>query len=238
VTALALDNSTATNPFSTRCIRPGAIPFAFAPGEDAAALVARLAALRWTAQIIGPHGAGKSTLLAAITPELAKAGRPAYLIALHDGQRKPPQDWHDGVRNHTARIVIVDGFEQLSSWQRWRLKRKCRAAGLGLLVTAHDDVGLPTLARLTPSLDTFHHVVSRLQAHRSDAVPAELVDARFAACEGNMREALLALYDDYERRRACRRAADSQVSDGAGCNDRTAGECSASSDGIPAPAAD
>jgi hypothetical protein len=168
-------------------------------------------------------------------PALAAAGRPACLIGLHDEQRRLPRDWRQAATRVQAGTIIVDGFEQLSHWNRWRLKRACRRGGWGLVVTAHKDVGLPTLAELKPSLAMFQRVVDQLQAHHADALPPELVAQRFVACGGNMREALLALYDDYERRRI-ERAGASQVSDCAGCDGCTDQAYSASSDGTPAPA--
>jgi hypothetical protein len=236
MTDLAIGAATAANPFSTRCIRPGSQPFIFADNEDAPLIVARFVALGCRAQIVGPHGVGKSTLLAALVPALAAAGRPAYRIALHDGQRRLPIDWRRNANEESAKTILIDGFEQLSRLSRWRLKLACRRRDWGLLVTAHRDVGLPTLVELAPSLVTFRRVVDRLLQPHADEMPSELVAASFAACGGNMREALLALYDDYERLRYGRRAVAPQVSDCAGCDDGAARECSASSDGTSAQA--
>ncbi len=232
----ALIKAAAANPFSTRCIRPGSLPFVFDGDESIEQIVARFASLGWTAQIVGPHGVGKSTLLAAFLPALAAAGRPAYRIALHDGQRGLPRGWRQAATRAQARTIVIDGFEQLSHWNRWRLKLSCRRNGWGLLVTSHRDVGLPTLMKLTPSPATLQLVVDQLQAHHAAALSRELVAARFAACGGNMRETLLALYDDYERLRSDRPAVASQVSDCAGGDDHADQVCSASSDGASAPA--
>src|SRR5581483_12050635 len=54
------------NPFSTRFIQPGAIPFHFPTPDGLAAIVRRLEGAGGRGQIIGPHGSGKSTLLAAL----------------------------------------------------------------------------------------------------------------------------------------------------------------------------
>ena len=56
------------NPFATRHVRPGAIPFHFPAETSAAQLVARLRELNWRGAIVGPHGSGKSTLLVALAP--------------------------------------------------------------------------------------------------------------------------------------------------------------------------
>ena len=79
------DHAPRSNPFSTRFVRPGAVPYLFAPGQSADGLVRRLAGFGWRGQIIGPHGSGKSTLLAALAEPLARAGRRSWTVCLHDG---------------------------------------------------------------------------------------------------------------------------------------------------------
>jgi hypothetical protein len=136
------------NPFSTRFVRPGAIPFVYPTGHSAAGTVQRLEALAWRGQIVGPHGAGKSTLVASLVEPLRRAGRPARVFALRDGQRRMPAEWVEQARAAAARAIVVDGYEQLSRTSRWRLKARCRREQWGLLITAHHDVGFPTLARI------------------------------------------------------------------------------------------
>ena len=131
------------NPFATRFIRPGAVPYVFDEGQSTAMLIERLESLGWWAQIVGPHGSGKSTLLAQLTPALEQAGRRPAMFALHDGQRRLPGDWLIEVSRTSARLIIIDGYEQLSRASRFWLKRRCRREGWGLLVTAHDNVGFP-----------------------------------------------------------------------------------------------
>ena len=64
-----------TNPFATCWTRPGAMAFQFPPGESAERLVAKLAAVGWWGEIVGPHGSGKSTLLETLraTPRRRRA---------------------------------------------------------------------------------------------------------------------------------------------------------------------
>ncbi len=61
------------NPFCTRWVRPGAIPFLFPPGENAEELADRLRQAGWWGEITGPHGSGKSALLAALTAAIEHA---------------------------------------------------------------------------------------------------------------------------------------------------------------------
>jgi hypothetical protein len=190
------------NPFATRRVRPGAIPYFFPEGEDATRMVDRLRAQGWWGQIVGPHGSGKSTLLAALLPELRRSGRAPLLIALHDGQRRLlPQAQAALQALSGAALVIVDGYEQLSCWSRFGLWHRCRRRGQGLLVTAHQSVGFPELFRTGVTPETARKVLKHLLRDAKGVIAAVDVAARLAAWAGNLREVLFELYDLYERQR-------------------------------------
>jgi len=191
----------AGNPFSSRRVRPGAIPYLFAGGESAAELIGRLEASGWWGQIVGPHGSGKSALLATLAPAIEATGRSTLRIELRDGCRRLPLDVRRAVADEGCQVVIVDGYEQLGRLARFGLKRLCRRAGLGLLVTAHADVGLPLLCRTTADLATAGQIVARLQQGTPSPVDTGDVAAAFARRGGNLREVLFDLYDLYEARR-------------------------------------
>ncbi len=193
--------SAATNPFSTRYVRPGAIRFVFDGNTEAGQLIERLASFDWRAQIVGPHGSGKSTLLATLSEPLRTAGRPAFVVALHDGQRRMPHDWIAGAHAAAARLIVVDGYEQLSRLSRWKLARRCRREDWGLVVTAHRDAGLPTLARIVPSAEVAQRVVDLLLSTGRGAITREVVADAFQGSNGNVREMLFALYDRFEHTR-------------------------------------
>jgi hypothetical protein len=190
-----------SNPFSTRWIRPGAIPYEFPPGCSAIELTERLAQLGWRAAICGPHGSGKSTLLAALVPELRRRGRRPLTFALHDGQRKLPAELIAAFPCHAATIVLVDGYEQLSRWSRWRLDWLCRRSGCGLLVTAHDATRFAELFRTTTDMELAQRIVEHLLGDGDETITPEEVERAFAANDGNLRETLFALYDLFEQRR-------------------------------------
>lgn len=189
-----------SNPFSTRYVRPGAIPYFFPPGEDAQALVARLREQDWRGEIIGPHGSGKSTLLAALLPALAAAGRQPILCTLRDGQRSLGEFRAALAAAGPASIVVIDGFEQLSSWNKWSIRWFCRRRQAGLLVTAHTSAGLPTLATTEIDQRTAREVLGHLLPAGQSIDEADLRQA-LAQHGGNLREALFELYDLYELRR-------------------------------------
>lgn len=192
-----------TNPFRSARVRPGAIPYLFDARTTPEQLVAHLRDQQWRGAIVGPHGSGKSTLLRTIEPLLESAGRRVVRFELHDGERSLPRQ--PGAPSLDARtIVIVDGYEQLSSRSRWLLRLRCWRAGCGLLVTSHSPVGLPTLyaTRTDPRLaiDIVRALASG-DLERSQ-ISDDDIRAEFTLHSGNMREVLFRLYDVYRQRNA------------------------------------
>ncbi|MGD9646070.1 MAG: ATP-binding protein [Pirellulales bacterium] len=216
------DAQLASNPFAASRLRPGQIPYLFPPGDDLPALVARLQRSGGHGQIIGAHGSGKSTLLAMLAAELTARDHQIVLVELHDGQRRLPAGWappHEtacaqadssthGVHNSQPpllplprTLIFVDGYEQLGWLARWQLKRRCRRAGWGLVVTSHRSVGRPALAATRVDIDVATAVVQALAADRPLRPSTDEIAAAYARCGGNLREMLFDLYDRYEARR-------------------------------------
>ena len=191
-----------SNPFATRFIRPGAIPYFFADGQSAASLVARLEANQWWGEIIGPHGSGKSTLLATLVLELAAKGREVVHHTLSQGERSVDFSKLNAARWNETTQVIIDGYEQLSWWSRWRLKSVCLQRNAGLLITAHAPMGLPTLVQTQPTADLARQVVQRLLPAGDTTISPDDIDRAFAAQQGNLRETLFALFDMYQARKS------------------------------------
>jgi hypothetical protein len=106
---------------------------------------------------------------------------------------------------------VIDGYEQLAWMWRWRVKAWCRRHASGLVVTAHRDVGLPTLWTTTSDLDTLRRIVDHLLA-AARTTPQDAPErpipwfskddlaSALAAAQGNLREALFRLYDVYQQR--------------------------------------
>lgn len=189
-----------SNPFSTRFIRPGAIDYLFPPGVSADSLATDLQQQNWRGSIIGPHGSGKSSLLAALLPAFESRGRRIVQQQLQNGQRQldwTPLKWREWA-NDT--LVIIDGYEQLSLWQRTLLSLRCWQRGTGLLVTAHQPVRLPLLFATKPSLELALGIVQRVLPASDDRItPADVAEA-YARRQGNLREMLLSLYDVFRSR--------------------------------------
>ena len=62
-----------SNPFSSRYVRPGAIPFFFPEDCRVELLLSRLEENGWQGEILGRHGSGKSALLAHLIPGIHQA---------------------------------------------------------------------------------------------------------------------------------------------------------------------
>ena len=196
-----MPDSLASNPFITRRIRPGAIPFIFPQPQSIDSLLASLSQNKNWGQIIGPHGSGKSTLLATLLPELASRGTEPIVFSLHDGQRRLSGEMKTMIDAAPPRaIVVVDGYEQLAFWSRHVLKKKCRRQSLGLLVTTHQTVGLATLWQMRPDVKRLQAVVDRLTTDFPGVISNDDVEQSFEAHGDNIREMLFSLFDLFEQR--------------------------------------
>lgn len=186
------------NPFSTRFVEPGAIPFRLPDGRTPADLARRLEASGGWGEIVGPHGSGKSTLLAALLPVLA--GWTVRHARLSSDRRTLP-DWvWEAFPART--LLVIDGFEQPGWLARRRVKRHCRRHGAGLLVTAHRPTGLPALYRTAVTGATAEAVVRGLiPAGGGWVLEGYDVAARLRAHRGSLREVLFEVYDRWERKR-------------------------------------
>ena len=153
-------------------------------------------------QIVGPHGSGKSTLLASLQAALHDAGRTTHLLVLHDAQRRlPPEDWPPAEPLGEQTVVLVDGYEQLSRISRASLKRACRGAKSGLVVTCHESVGLRDLFRTGGDTLLVFRVVRQLLSGHSMNIDEGELRQMLVKHDHNVRELLFALYDRFERQR-------------------------------------
>ena len=197
------DRLSSENPFCTRRVRPGAVSYCFPAGETVDDIVDRLCRNQWWGAIVGPHGTGKSTLLALLLKTIENAGRQVILFELHDGQRCLPRDWRRKIEPliiTAPAVVVIDGYEQLNSWNRFWLKRYCRKRHLGLLVTSHVSVGLPEVYHTSSSPEMSQQVVETLMQNEKTAIAPEIISELFAQHGGNIREMLFDLYDLFEQR--------------------------------------
>lgn len=236
---------TGSNPFATRFVAPGKVPWISASESELPTLAARFQELHRRAAIVGPHGSGKSTLLeylvpcvvpesvsnldgadwhnvicfqcdpsgAFSVPEKAKlrtngpknAGGSVVWLRLRKGPKLVENLRRAAVYFEPGRLLVLDGYEQLtlaqSLWIRWRV----RWNRMGLLVTSHRKiVGLATLCRTKVDARTAHEIAEYLLAQQGVAHFPEssiaALEARLKTSSGNLREVLMDLYDVYQSR--------------------------------------
>ena len=116
------------NPFATRFIRPGAIPLLFSANESLELWQSSWQAAGRRGQLVGPHGSGKSTLMEWWARSLVEQSIPVQRVTLTAQRPRPLQhtlfDW-SSVTPET--VAMIDGYEQLTWMQRWRIKSAVRA---------------------------------------------------------------------------------------------------------------
>ena len=129
-----------SNPFSTRFIQPGALPYEFFGHTNSRVLIQRLLSLRSKrGMIVGPHGSGKSTLIKSLINEisLVEPGKQVFVLQF-SSDKLATQLALSGMRVWTNRsLVILDGYEQLPFWTRMLVSRTVRRKSITLLATMH-----------------------------------------------------------------------------------------------------
>jgi hypothetical protein len=215
-------SSLSSNPFATRFISPGQVDWVGAD-DYFEQLASHWLKLNCRASIIGVHGSGKSTLLEHYVPLIGDVifRRDAEGNVIENrssgasGRERCPAIWlqvRKTVPESTAipwgelrrgRLLVLDGFEQLSRWRRAALIARTGLRNVKLLVTSHRRTMLPTLCELsiTPSLAL--QIVSQLTTGRGDlaTISDEVVQRSLQKHGGNMREVLMQLYDRVEEQR-------------------------------------
>jgi hypothetical protein len=194
----------ASNPFSSRYLEPGAIPFQFPAGHSLETLARRLergivgrsfrAPMRFA--IVGPHGSGKSTLMRHLGQRLD-----CSVVVLHSSTAK----WGavaEAVKSVAeGRVCLVDGYEQLPVWGRALLVARSALYGVTLCVTSHR---LPKFFELfwQTRVDTTveAYVIDQLLSGESPRLKASLLESeawRMSRSKrgGNLRESLFDMYD-------------------------------------------
>ncbi len=203
------------NPFCTQFTT--SIPFI----DESAILssaIERFENANWFGQIVGPHGCGKSTLARAIANSDSIRGEFGWTRVLilrridvvkTSLQELETLDLDSAPQvNQLRGLLLLDGIESVNPFQRWALFRNCRQRELGLLVTTHRPLSrVPIVATIKPTLSILQVLVERLLSQTPSTIPAEQLQATFnpqrletvfAVVDGNLREALMLLYDDYE----------------------------------------
>lgn len=198
-----------SNPYSTRFTKPGAIPFLYPERLSRPIVLERLRASGWQAEIAGPHGSGKSTLVHDLLPALKQRFQLINQVTVRVDSL---QRWDidstlisNQPRKNQEKLIIIDGVERLSRVNRWLISQVCRQRKIGLLATVHRPrYWLPTIVVLDPQRTTFLRIAEQLQQDCTIKLNVGEIESAFELANQNCREALMALYDRYERARISR----------------------------------
>jgi hypothetical protein len=139
--------------------------------------------LDYRAAIVGPQGSGKTTLLEDLAPRLEELGFRCVLSRCNEDRR-----WQR--RLEARELLLLDSAERLTALQWWRLKRRTRRAG-GIIVTAHAPTRLATAIETSTSPQLLSELLRAMEQPREK----QFVQSLFRAHDGNLREALRAMYD-------------------------------------------
>ncbi len=208
----------ACNPFSARCIQPGALRYRTDPSVFRR-LETTVSQHRFQGAIVGPHGSGKSTLAIALMNQLGERLPSIRMVIVTAGKmrfesRQVPALLPSITRRSRSTVrldrspdlLIVDGFDSLGWLARQAISSWCWTLRARLLVTSHRSIGLPVLLRTKPSAEMFLRLARDLQRNR----PTPVGDAALMSCyqqaQGNLREAFFLAYDVYERKTQSQRA--------------------------------
>ena len=187
------------NPFATRYIRAGRIEPLNENGVpcNIEEIFERFQSLSRYAAIEGPHGSGKSTLLAAIVEHCKQEKIFTKAFVIRSFGDVLQLIYGTAFASRKA-IVCVDGWERVGYFSGVVMAiarfRRC-----GLLVTSHKATRLSQLMQCRSNQQILNAVVGCLPSHGGIIQEDDCEDA-FRKSSGNLREALLDLYDRFERR--------------------------------------
>jgi ABC-type dipeptide/oligopeptide/nickel transport system ATPase component len=194
---------TSVNPFSTKFWTPGTIPYQFDEQEelDIHTLIGQKFEQGLVMQIVGSHGSGKSTLLRTIMRYLEQQHFTIRFEVLNDRQRKLSPNFLP-IRHDKKIFYMIDGYEQLSLWEQFRLRFQNWSLTGGLLLTTHKPVlGIRVLYKTTSRFELFVKLVQELTktspATYSDSSSFRITELReiYQRANGNFRTAFFELYD-------------------------------------------
>ena len=159
-------------------------------------LESRLRKRNYWGAIVGPCGSGKTTLLEALQCRLEANGLKTVRLFISREVRLPWMTIRTQVASlPTGGIIRLDGADHLSWSCRRQLKRLARKHKLGLIVTSHREGILPVLYRCRTDADLLETICSHLLD--TESIGRRRLESLFRTHDGNLRECLRQLYDEY-----------------------------------------
>lgn len=211
------------NPLATRYVAPGRLAWIDYENAELSHLVDRFLRFNRRGQIVGVHGSGKTSLLENLVPLLGTVvfradgfcsqrfrtdfqldSKSIVWLTLRKGSQVME------FLNQLLRIeqfqgiLVLDGFEQLNWWRRYRLIRWTNRQRCGLLVTTHRQVRMPLLCRTRVTSEVARLVLAQAcdQALVDSSLFKRFDDLDWSEMlrkhHGNLRECMMELYDYFE----------------------------------------
>ncbi|SHL00177.1 hypothetical protein SAMN02745216_04441 [Desulfatibacillum alkenivorans DSM 16219] len=185
------------NPFASRYM--DSLPY-IPIGTDWERILGGLKNQSGRGAVVGPKGTGKTTFLEELKRRLSREGYTVHLLRLNQERKRPDRE---EVRQICSGLdlqsaVLLDGAEQLSRLGWISFVFKTRKAGI-LVASSHSPGLLPTLLKTTATPELLQILANRLLPEDSPLEP-EHSFRLFHARNGNLRLALMDLYDIWARR--------------------------------------
>ena len=197
-----------SNPFSTRFLSPGQLSFVGLDDQTLDGLAEKLIQQNGNGQIVGPHGTGKTTLTFELQKRITRlndTNTNYRFVRKTVGPRRNIRTSEQAAefKPHSKTILVLDGVEVLSWLQRLALIKTCQRKRIGLLVTVHRPVwGLPQLVSTKSNQSQLEVIAHQLTRDCDFQISADRLGKLYANNNGNIREALMSCYDEFEASRA------------------------------------
>jgi len=159
----------------------------------------RLRKLNYRAAVVGPQGSGKTTLLYELLEHFRGSGIACHHVFLPRDRASYPGLLEQAFQKSRAdSILLVDGMERLNLSERWNLLRMTKR-GPGLVVNRHRACRFPQKLPTWLKTQTCPELMSQILKDLNLDAPViqSTGAAAFAKSNGNIREALRDLYDQF-----------------------------------------
>ncbi len=181
------------NPFAMQHVE--SISFRF-PSGDWESQLRKLREQHWRGAIVGPHGSGKTTLLLELRQQLTGLQEPFEYCFLARERAKRSAELDRLFRMaEKGHLLLIDGIERLSWWQRRRLFRHANRRSR-IVVTAHRSCGLPVWIESETNWPLMKNILLELVSEPNSRLLAT-GERLFASHRGNVRDTLRELYDHW-----------------------------------------